>query len=481
MAFRDYERKTLSKILAGADGVIALGGGALLDKQNRTMVENAGQVLCLTAPVEVLWGRIQRSKIIRPLLTDQYAKNNPSNSRANQDKHSDHDYLRLQSLIQQRADHYASFENQLDTSSGSMDVLTWEAQIQLGAYRVTGMGRPYSIRIVNSGRRRIGQLMMELGINGSVGLVCDTNVAALYSAAVIQSLETSGFPTHLIVIPPGEENKNISILQKMWSEFLAAGLERGSTLVALGGGVVGDLTGFAAATYLRGIRWVAVPTTLLAMVDASLGGKTGADMPQGKNLIGAFYPPDLVLADPEVLGTLPDLEMRSGLAEVVKHGILGDPALFEICEQGWSNVNLHLSEIVSRAMAVKVKVVSEDPYEQGKRAILNLGHTLGHAIERASDYSLRHGECVAIGMVAATKVSIKHGYAKPELQTRIERTLTGLGLPVGIPQYLHRESILSGIKVDKKKKAGKVRLVLPVDIGDVRIDFAIDRVEELFE
>ena len=480
-SFREIERDALIKVLSGNHVVVALGGGALLNEHNRVMADNAGQVLCLSASDEVLWARLHGNAIIRPLLSDSSVQNEQTVDHTNQVLDSDHEYHRLLELLKQRAEHYASFEYQLDTSYSSFDELVWQAQILFGTYRITGMGEPYPVRIVKGGISYLGHWLKTLGLKGPIGLVSDLNVAKLYAEIVTSNLEFAGYQVNRIVIPAGEEHKNITTIQRIWSEFLTARLERSSTIVALGGGVVGDLAGFAAATFLRGIRWVAVPTTLLAMVDASLGGKTGADLPQGKNLIGAFYPPDLVLADPEVLASLPKPEMRSGLAEVVKHGIIGDPALFEICKQGWITVNNSLDEVVRRAMAVKVKVVSEDPYEQNRRAVLNLGHTLGHAIELASNYQLRHGECVAIGMIAATKMSIRCGFADFELLTRIERTLLGLGLPVSIPDDVPLDTILNGIMVDKKKKSGQVRLVLPVAIGDVKIDYAIDRVEELFD
>ncbi len=192
------------------------------------------------------------------------------------------------------------------------------------------------------------------------------------------------------------------------------------------------MAGFAAATYMRGIHWVGVPTTLLSMVDASLGGKTGFDLPQGKNLIGSFYPPKLVLADPQVLKTLPEAELISGLAEVVKHGIISDPELFDLCSRGLDWVKANLEEIVKRAMAVKIKIIEEDPYEKGFRAALNLGHTVGHAVELVSKFELRHGEAVSIGMVAEAKYAERKGLAKTGLAHVIADVLSDLGLPTSI-------------------------------------------------
>jgi len=254
----------------------------------------------------------------------------------------------------------------------------------------------------------------------------------------------------------------------LWEHFLDAGLERGSTVIALGGGVVGDLTGFAASTYLRGIRWVNVPTTLLAMVDSSLGGKTGVDIARGKNLVGAFHQPAYVLVDPDVLASLPEVEFRSGMAEVIKHGILADPGLLEFCSQkAW--VGGKQDRLVSRAMAVKIRVIEIDPYEKGVRASLNYGHTIGHAVELVSGYRIRHGEAVAIGMVVEARLAERLGLAEPGLSHAIAAICAAAGLPTGIPADLDRTAIRGAIGTDKKKAAGRVRFALPVRIGEVKI------------
>jgi len=246
-------------------------------------------------------------------------------------------------------------------------------------------------------------------------------------------------------------------------------LDRKSTVIALGGGVIGDMAGFAASTYMRGIQWISVPTTLLSMVDASLGGKTGFDLPQGKNLIGSFYPPKLVLADPQFLNSLPERELISGMAEVVKHGIISDPGLFDLCACGWDWVKSNLEQVVKRAMAVKIKVIEDDPYEKGVRAALNLGHTVGHAVELVSQFKLRHGEAIAIGMVTEARFAERIGIAEPGLSNKIAELLFGYGLPVKIPGNLPREEILRAMRVDKKKDAAKLRFALPATIGKVEL------------
>jgi 3-dehydroquinate synthetase len=220
---------------------------------------------------------------------------------------------------------------------------------------------------------------------------------------------------------------------------------------------------------MRGIDWVAVPTTLLSMVDASLGGKTGFDLPEGKNLIGSFHPPVRVLADPSLLLTLPERELISGMAEVVKHGIISDPELFELCTRGMNWVKENLEQIVKRAMAVKIKVIEDDPYEKGFRAALNLGHTIGHAVELVSKFELRHGEAISIGMVAEAKYAESIGLAHNGLTDIISNTLSNLGLPTHIPDTMPRAEILRAMRVDKKKNAKSIRFALPVYIGKVEL------------
>jgi 3-dehydroquinate synthetase len=240
------------------------------------------------------------------------------------------------------------------------------------------------------------------------------------------------------------------------------------------------MAGFAASTYMRGVPWICIPTTLLSMVDASIGGKTGFDLPQGKNLIGSFYPPKLVLADPGLLGTLPQRELFSGMAEVVKHGIISDPELFRLCACGWGWVKDNLEQMAKRAMAVKIKVIEQDPYERGFRAALNLGHTVGHAVELVSKFKLHHGEAVAIGLVVEAKFAERIGLAELGLSNTIAGVLAGYGLPVAIPESLPREEILRATRVDKKKDAKKIRFALPVSVGSVQLVEVTD-VESVLE
>ncbi len=446
--FRQIERDLIERFLRERPGVTALGGGALLDEGSRTHVVARGPVICLSASLETLQERLRAAATERPLLAGGLEG-------------------RLANLLESRRSHYASFPNQVKNDDIPLSEAAWQAQVSLGCFHVRGMGAGYDVRVLPGGLAELGPRLASCDLRGPVALVCDEQVAALYAQMACDSLRSAGYEPASITIPAGEQHKTIETIQGLWQEFLQAGLERGSTVLALGGGVTGDLAGFAASTYLRGVAWVVAPTSLLAMVDAGLGGKTGADLPQGKNLVGAFYPPRLVLADPQVLSTLAEREKRAGMAEVVKAAIIADPSLFEACGAGWESIQDRWEEIVPRAMAVKVRLIQADPYEQGPRAALNLGHTVGHAIERVSNYQISHGEAVSIGLAVEARLAERIGLAQPGLARQIERALAGLGLPVAIPSELAWEAILSAMQVDKKRQAGSLRFALPAGIGDV--------------
>ncbi len=461
--FRQRERTELTRLLAEAKGVCALGGGALLNPDSRTAVEQAGVVLILDAPAETLHERLRMDPHPRPLLTPD-----PKTGLAN--------------LLAARNEHYSSFPNHVLTQGLSPEQVAREAQVVLGAFQIdppSMLDASTAVRIQMGGLETIGSHLREHGLAGPVILVSDTHVGPLYARQVLSSLERSGYTTRSILIPAGERTKNLQTVAGLWKGFLSAGMERGSTVLALGGGVVGDLAGFAASTYKRGAAWVVLPTSLLAMVDASLGGKTGIDLPEGKNLVGAFHPPRLVLADPKTLATLPDVELRSGLVEALKHGIIADQPLFDMCTEldiaSISAGNLdRLERIIHRAVAVKVQVIQVDPYEKGWRAVLNLGHTIGHALELASGYRLRHGEAVAIGLVIEARLAEAVGVAEPGLADGFGSALARLGLPIRIPPALDLARIREAIAQDKKMTNGRVRFPLPVKIGQAMIGIEIE-------
>jgi 3-dehydroquinate synthase len=320
----------------------------------------------------------------------------------------------------------------------------------------------------------LGARVGEAGIRDTIALVRDSGLPAAYGERARASLEGAGFKVAPVTVPEGERSKSLAALQELYGAFAAAALDRGSAVVALGGGVVGDLAGFAAATYLRGIAFVQVPTTLLAQVDASVGGKTGIDLPAGKNLVGAFHQPRLVLADLGTLATLPETEFRSGLAEVVKYGVIADPELFAFLEGKREAVLGRrpeaLERIVARSCEIKADIVTQDERESGLRAVLNYGHTVGHAVEAVAGYGrYLHGEAVAIGMAAAGALARAQGRLSAPDAERIEALLQALGLPVRLRAPLAAEALLAAMRLDKKARGGELRFVLARSIGEVEL------------
>jgi len=282
----------------------------------------------------------------------------------------------------------------------------------------------------------------------------------------------SGFDVLPLRVPSGEESKTLDTASVLYEQLVEGGLERSGVIVALGGGVIGDLSGFVAATYLRGVQWVNCATTLLAMVDAGIGGKTAVDLPGGKNLVGAFHPPLLTIGDLTVLHTLPEREFQSGMAEVIKAGVIADAGLFELIEGGSTDIQ----EIIRRSIKVKVDVVCADPFESGRRAALNLGHTIGHGIEAASQFMLRHGEAIGIGLIAETKIAEWMGLAQSGLSDRIEAVVGRVGLPTRFAN-LEADTIMQLMRSDKKKQLGRLKFALPRAIGEVVI--GVDVKDEL--
>lgn len=340
--------------------------------------------------------------------------------------------------------------------------------------------RSYSVVVASAILDDIGEAVRSLATDARasrrVAIVTDSNVSDLYAPRVARSLEAAGYQVTEIHIPAGEQHKNLAWLTLIYDRLVEAQLERTSPIVALGGGVVGDLGGFAAATYLRGVPLVQVPTTLLAQVDASIGGKTGVNHPQGKNLIGAFYQPRLVWSDVETLRTLPRREYRAGLAEVVKYGAILDADLFRKIEKNVRGL-VHqdrklLTEVVARCARLKAGVVGEDEREGEFRAILNFGHTVGHAVESLTEYKrYLHGEAVAIGMVCAGRLSRRAGFLDTSEERRLEDVLDALGLPTELPSDLRGEPLAIAIESDKKAAGGEIRFICLEGIGRTRFHF----------
>jgi 3-dehydroquinate synthase len=338
--------------------------------------------------------------------------------------------------------------------------------------------RSYPIHIGSGNLDSLGEACKTAGLKGRCLIVTDENVKLHYADRALQSLEKAGFKPALEVLPAGEPTKSQAQLLNLYSKAAAHGLDRKCFMVALGGGVIGDLTGFAAASWLRGIRFVQVPTTLLAMVDSSVGGKTGINIPEGKNLVGAFHQPELVLIDLDTLKTLPSRELAAGMAEVVKYGIIWDAELFKTLEKSTTNLG-ELGEIIARCCEIKAEVVRQDEREGGLRGILNFGHTAAHAIENVAGYGqFLHGEAVAIGMVYAAHLSVALKGLSVNESARIEKLLAGLLLPVGAPDLAWKD-IRAAMTVDKKTVGGLTKFVLADRIGHV--EFGCEVPETLLE
>jgi 3-dehydroquinate synthase len=328
---------------------------------------------------------------------------------------------------------------------------------------------PYDVLIGNGLLDELGPRTAALSGIRKVLLVSDDTVYALYGNRAADSLQSAGLNVDTFVFPHGEAFKNLEVYGELLEKALAAGITRTDAFVALGGGVVGDLTGFAAATFKRGIRFIQVPTTLLAAVDASVGGKTAVDLPGGKNQVGAFHQPALVLCDPRTLETLPEEQFLSGCGEVIKYGLLAGGELFEMltrCE-GPAGLKTGIENVIARCVELKRDYVQADEFDTGVRMLLNLGHTFGHAAEVLSGYRLTHGGAVAAGMAVITRAAVKRGYCQPEMLDQLLSLLDSFGLPAALP-YRAAE-LLPVIRGDKKAAGGAVKLIVPEAPGCVKV------------
>ena len=339
-------------------------------------------------------------------------------------------------------------------------------EVDLGA-------KSYKILIGEDVMPNLGESIRKLVPGERLLLVTNPTVRKLYGEKVLSSLEQAGFMVTVDEVPDGEQSKSMEMAQRLYDSAFNARLDRQCGIVALGGGVIGDLTGFVAATYMRGVPFIQVPTTLLAQVDSSVGGKVAVNHPKGKNIIGAFYQPRLVASDISVLRSLPEREYRAGMAEVIKYGIIWDANFFDFLEHNLDRINAMesraLEHIIKASCFIKARVVEQDETEQGLRAILNLGHTFGHAFEALTGYKQYvHGEAVAVGTVSAAMLAEKLGLLKPSETGRIQSLIAALGLPVTFTG-LAVEDIIESMYHDKKVLGGKIRFVLPAAIGRVKI------------
>jgi shikimate kinase/3-dehydroquinate synthase len=451
-AFRTLESQVCADLGARDGLVIATGGGALVNADNRRTMMRGGIVVCLTADPEEILRRVGDDDN-RPLL-------DVPDPRA-----------RIVELLDARRAAYQSIPWQIETTGLSVEQVAERvvALADVVTLAVRYPGGEYPIHIGEGILPRVGDALRAAGaLSGTtVAVVSNTVVAPLYAGQVAESLRAAGFAPFTCPIPDGEQYKTLDTVRALYDQFLANDLDRSGTVLALGGGVTGDVAGFAAASFMRGARFAQVPTTLLAMTDASVGGKTGVDLPQGKNLVGAFKQPEMVFIDLAVLDTLPEVEVRAGMAEVIKHAVIGAPDLFAELERPNLQSPISIPQL-ARSIQVKIDVVEEDPFEGGRRAVLNLGHTTAHGLERLSGFGMRHGEAVSIGMVAAARIATKIGLAEPALAERIEAALAAWGLPTACPPHAV-DAIYGAMAHDKKKRGGTLRWVLPRRIGAVEI------------
>jgi 3-dehydroquinate synthase len=348
-----------------------------------------------------------------------------------------------------------------------------------------GRDQSYQILIDPGLRLRLPRCLASLNFPRRAFLITDTRVGSLYGDQALAVLEEAGYAPTLLTTPRGERAKTWPVLQRLARELLARGADRSSPLIALGGGVVGDLTGFLASIFMRGVPFIQVPTTLLAMVDAAIGGKTAINLPEGKNLLGTFHQPRLVAIDPQFLRTLPGAQRRNGLAEVLKAGFIEDPDLLERLEPGVKHIfqdEGELTEIIHRAAAIKAEVVAADEREGGLRRILNFGHTLGHGLEQASRFRLPHGEAVAWGMLAALQLSVKLAGLPPQEAAWGRDLIQNFGLARRLP-HLDPQTVLSALALDKKRQADRVVFVLLKRLGEpvIQEDVPLEMIEEALE
>ena len=463
--FRQRECVVLQELLKREDVVLATGGGAVLNPQNREAMKQGGIVIYLKSNVHDLWQRTRHDHN-RPLLQT-------ANPRA-----------KLQELYEQRDPLYSEIADiVMHTGKQSVNILLSRLQKHLNdssnpsqdgdnqSMQTLTVGlaeRSYAIHI-GSGLLNCTELLLPHLPRRRAVIVSNTTVAPIYFDQLSEALVQQGVRVSSIVLPDGEQYKNSESLNLIYDALLKSRSERSTPLIALGGGVIGDITGFAAATYLRGVPFIQIPTTLLAQVDSSVGGKTGINHPLGKNMVGAFYQPLAVLADTTTLNTLPDKELRAGLAEVIKYGLIRDLGFLE-----WLEINIEkllqrdlpaLQYAIARSCENKAEVVGADELESGERALLNLGHTFGHAIENGMGYGVwLHGEAVAAGTVMATDLSWRMGWLAAQDVDRVRNIFKRAGLPTIAPK-LGEAKYLELMGLDKKVADGKIRFVLLKSLG----------------
>jgi 3-dehydroquinate synthase len=457
--FRSLERRAVATAIAGRGRVIATGGGAILDPVTRARLKRAGVTIWLKTQPDVVAERLGGS-VDRPLLASGQTADT------------------LTGLLAQREPYYREALIHVDTSHQSVEGVTAAIAARLRpastVVPVSAGAFGYDVNIGWATLDRLGECLSGRHRACAVAVMTNPRVGGLYADRVTASLRAVGFRPFLVRIPDGERYKTLRSAGRLYDELVRRRFERGDLILALGGGVIGDLAGFVAATYLRGVTYAQVPTTVVAQVDSSIGGKTGVDHRQGKNLVGAFHHPVGVYADVSTLTTLPRREFIAGLAEVVKYGIIADATLLEYLEEHvdavLGGVPDVLVEIVRRSASVKADVVRQDEREAGLRKILNYGHTVGHVIETLTGYSaVRHGEGIAMGMDFAARLAVRRGLCDEALVRRQQTLLERFGLPTGLPQIAPMR-VMGTMRLDKKVRDGVVHFVLPRGPGSVTVE-----------
>jgi 3-dehydroquinate synthase len=457
--FRMLETEALGRALKWG-GIIALGGGTLANANNLEKVlrqENLLVGLCCSA--EEIVRRVVAEESVRPLL---------KNRDVNLLEH-------VQGMLKQRKLIYQNFDIQIDTTNLNADQVVdlIEKYSLTRMKRVCYPGGSYPIWIQRDLLDAVGDFIIIKKKVKQVVVVTNPIVAELYLQRMTQAIQKVGIEASVIMIPDGEEGKTLDTVRDIYDELTKIKADRSSMMLALGGGITGDICGFAAASYMRGISYIQVPTTLLSMVDSSIGGKTGVNIPQGKNLIGAFKQPELVIMDINTLKTLPEKELLNGFGEFLKHGLIADYSLFEQLIQFEGTLGQLITcpafeEMFEKSLSVKRNLVQIDPYEMNERMLLNFGHTLGHALEKASAYRIAHGEAVIIGMWFAVVLSNEMGYLSDEQKQEIDQLYRKFSLPRSLDTFSTQE-LMNYIGMDKKKKANEYRWVLLRHIGDAFI------------
>jgi len=510
--FRDGERRVIMRLLNSGPIVLATGGGAFIDERTRARILERGVSIWFDAEHDVLLRRVRRKNdrpllqtadpgaTLRKLMDERYpiyaqadvrvaSRDAPQDTMVDETIAALHEYLQqptARAKAQKDVPHVMSHSpmSHLPPRSDHLSSSTHQETL-----RVELAGRAYDIIIGSGLIETAGEHIARIAPGAACAIVTDANVARLYLPTLEKSLAAQGVRSTAIVVEPGEASKSLAVFGRVCDEVLAARIERRDLIVALGGGVVGDLAGYVAASVRRGSRFVQIPTSLLAQVDSSVGGKTGINSPHGKNLIGAFHQPSLVLADVDALQTLPLRELRAGYAEVVKYGLIGDKRFFEWLEaDGEAVLHNRAEQICAVAVSCETKacIVARDETEQGDRALLNLGHTFGHAFESLVHYDgarLVHGEGVAIGMACAARFSARLGLCPTPDAERVERHLKAVGLPTrisDIPGWSDdADAILAAMFQDKKVERGALTFVLMHGIGDAFIakSVAADKVK----